>query len=123
MEIAIQLDPLLLRPQRISKKKPARQEDGIAKITTILVLAHQIERAVEQGRARSYADVARSLGLTRARLTQIMALLLLAPSIQETILTQPDRVRHLSERQLRPITREVCWLEQTRQFEKLPARA
>ena len=123
MEIAIQLDPIALRPQRISKKKPARQEDAIPKITKILVLAHQIERAVEEGRARSYADVARSLGLTRARLTQIMALLLLAPSIQETILTRPDRVRHLSERQLRPITSEVCWLEQARQFEKLLARA
>ena len=123
MEITIQLDPLLLRPQRISKKKPARQEDAIAKITKLLVLAHQIERAVEEGRAGSYADVARSLGLTRARLTQIMALLLLAPSIQQTILTQPDRVRHLSERLLRPITREVGWPEQARRFEKLLARA
>jgi hypothetical protein len=38
----------------------------------LLALAYAIERAVEDGRFGSVAEVARALGLTRARLSQVM---------------------------------------------------
>ncbi len=38
----------------------------------MLALAYAIEAAVEDGRFRSVAEVARALGLTRARLSQVM---------------------------------------------------
>jgi hypothetical protein len=51
-----------------------------------LALAHWIERAVEAGQVAGYADVARALGLTQSRITQITALLGLSPTMQERIL-------------------------------------
>jgi hypothetical protein len=41
---------------------------------------------IERGEVRDYADLARLGYVTRARLTQIMNLLLLAPDIQERVL-------------------------------------
>jgi len=46
---------------------------------------------VDQGEMRDYADVARLGYVTRARLTQIMNLLLLAPDIQEALLDYNSR--------------------------------
>lgn len=52
----------------------------------LLALAHAIERATEDGLA-ARAHLARCLGLSRARLTQVAALMFLAPDIQEQIAT------------------------------------
>lgn len=51
-----------------------------------LALAHWIDRAVESGQVASYGEVARALGLTESRVTQITALLGLSPVMQEGIL-------------------------------------
>jgi len=51
-----------------------------------LALAHWVERAVEDGRASSYGEVARALGLTESRITQVTALLGLSPGVQERVL-------------------------------------
>jgi len=51
-----------------------------------LALAHWIERAVEDGRVASYGEVARALGLTESRITQVTALLGLSPAAQELVL-------------------------------------
>ena len=68
------------------------------------------------GGARSDSpEAARRLGLTRARVTQIVNLTLLAPAIQEPILDLPpvtsgrDRI---TERTLRPIVTEPAWERQ-----------
>lgn len=53
--------------------------------------------------------------MTRARVTQIMNLLLLAPAIQEEILFLPRVIRGrdpVTERQLRPIAAAPGWREQ-----------
>ncbi len=67
--------------------------------------------------------MAHQLAVTRARITQLVNLLLLSPQIQGTILIEPHRVQHLSERQLRPITEEPDWQKQSEMFQKLLARA
>jgi len=64
------------RPRRTRTDRLARQ----------LALAHWIERAVDAGQVASYGDVARALGLTESRITQITALLGLSPAMQERIL-------------------------------------
>ena len=43
----------------------------------MLALAHYVERLVEQGTVASYADAARQLGVSRARMSQILNLLTL----------------------------------------------
>ena len=55
-------------------------------LDTALALAHHVDRLVEAGDLPDYAAAARALGVTRARLSQLQALLLLAPEIQERVL-------------------------------------
>ncbi len=74
-----------------------------------LALAHLVERLVAEGAVADYAQAARLLGLTPARLTQIVNLTLLGPRIQEAILTGETAA---SERQVRATLREVEWGEQ-----------
>lgn len=75
----------------------------------VLALAHRIEELVETGVVEDYASVARTLGLMRARLTQIMSLTLIAPRIQERLLIGD---LHTTERALRPVCRQPQWDKQ-----------
>jgi alkylated DNA nucleotide flippase Atl1 len=68
---------------------PAARPHGRARAPRLarqLALAHWIERAIESGEVASYGAVARALGLTQPRVTQVMGLLLLSPAIQERVL-------------------------------------
>ena len=69
-------------PRRARSERLARQ----------LALAHWIERAIEAGEVASYGDVARRLGLTQPRITQVMSLLFLPPEMQERVLLGTGRV-------------------------------
>ena len=71
-----------------------------------LALAHAIERQLADDTVPSYAGVARILGLTRARLTQVINLLHLSPTLQAAILL--GRLRG-SERALRSLSRSPDW--------------
>ncbi len=51
-----------------------------------LALAYLIERLIEEGKLKGYAEAAARLGLTRARLTQVMDMLLLPTDAQEQLL-------------------------------------
>ncbi len=61
----------------------------VLRVARLLAFAHQIEGRVRYGEYRDLADAARKLGITRARVTQIVNLTMLAPEIQEAILTWP----------------------------------
>jgi hypothetical protein len=80
-----------------------------------LALAHEIERRIRAGELDDLAQAARVFGLTRARVTQITNLLLLAPAIQEAILAMPP-IGHgrdtITERTLRTIVAEPVWERQ-----------
>lgn len=49
-----------------------------------LALAYYMERAIEAGLIKDYADAARRVGVTRARLTQILDLLVM--TVEERVL-------------------------------------
>jgi hypothetical protein len=51
-----------------------------------MALAHKLDAMVRSGEIRDYAQLARLGHISPARLTQIMALLHLAPAIQEYVL-------------------------------------
>jgi len=87
----------------------------VRRIVRLLALAHDIERRVRSGELDDLAAVARAYGLTRARVTQITNLTLLAPVIQEEILAMgPVTVGRdsISERSLRAILAEPAWATQ-----------
>ncbi|MFH0899223.1 MAG: hypothetical protein V2A73_01210 [Pseudomonadota bacterium] len=85
-----------------------------ARIAIMLALAHKLEDAIQRGIVRDRAEVARRLGFTRARVTQLMDLMLLAPDIQERILEAEsvDGIEPMSERELRRVLRSLDWSEQ-----------
>jgi hypothetical protein len=79
-----------------------------------LALAHRLQRMLDAGRARNRADLAAKLGFSRARVTQIMNLLWLAPDIQEEILfsVSPTGRDVVTTRDVRAIVRVMDWGEQ-----------
>jgi hypothetical protein len=87
-----------------------------------MALAIRFEKLVRDGAVRDYADLARLGNVSRARLTQIMNLLHLAPDIQEAILFLPRTDRGfdpISERQIRRVTAELDWRRQRRLWRDL----
>jgi len=93
-----------------------------ARIARQLALAYALQRRVDTGEFADYADMARALGFTRARVTQIMDLLLFAADIQEEILFLeiPPGTQPLSERALRDrVLKSLDWAEQRRLWQAI----
>ena len=96
---------------------PERSPGRLPRVVLQLALAHEIDRRLRTGELSDLATVARRAGLTRARITQILGLLLLAPDIQEALLSLPCFTRGrdpLPERALRPLVAEPDWAAQRR---------
>ena len=100
------------------KPEPVRRP---AKIARMLALAHHLQNAIDRGLVADRAAVARKLGLTRARVTQLLDLLLLAPDLQEAVLAMEavDGVEPMAERTLRSVAHAGAWGEQRAVWAKL----
>lgn len=110
----------LARAERRKKPEPVVAAPvGPSPAARTLALAHHVERLVEAGEIDSYAEAARALGLTRARLTQVMNLLLLAPEVQERVLTGELRA---TERALRGVVGEAEWGRQETRLQQQASR-
>ena len=98
----------------------------IPRVARLMALAIKFERLLNEGAVRDQAELAELGHVTRARMTQIMNLLHLAPDIQEAILFLPrttsgrDPIR---ESHIRPIVAEVDWRRQRRMWKKLRGSA
>jgi len=92
-----------------------------ARVAIMLALAHKIQNAIDRGAVQDRAEVARRLGLSRARLTQLIDLTLLAPDIQERILFAEavDGVEPATECRLREVLRKDTWADQRMAFAQL----
>jgi hypothetical protein len=91
----------------------------IPRITRLMALAIKFQAMVDRGEVRDYADIARLGYVSRARLTQIMNLLLLAPDIQEELLSltlNPGASQPAAEQQIRRVISAVDWCEQRRRW-------
>ena len=91
---------------------------AVSRIARLMALAIRFNRLLRAEEFRDYAELARLGRVTRARMTQIMKLLDLAPDIQEQILFLPH-LKGLNERNLRPIVRRIDWAEQRPIFQKI----
>jgi hypothetical protein len=89
----------------------------VPRVAKLLALAIHFEQLIRDGVVADQAELARHGQVTRARVTQIMDLLNLAPEIQEQIIdlgVSDQDGRQISERQLRPIAATTCWQKQWR---------
>jgi hypothetical protein len=94
----------------------------VPRVARLLALALRWDQLVRDGRIASYAELAALGQVSRARITQIMNLLLLAPDIQEHLLfaTRPERGRDpIPLGQLQPLARIPDWGEQRRLWQAL----
>ena len=91
-------------PGRGTPKRP--QEPKIPRVAELLRKAIEWQALLKSGEVATQAAIARREGLTRARVTQTLGLLRLAPAIQHHILSMPTTVGRptISERILRSIT-------------------
>lgn len=94
----------------------------VPRIARLMALAIRFEGLLAGGEVNDYADLARLGHVTRARVTQIMNLLNLAPDIQEELLFLPpveagrDTIK---EWQVRPIAAEPDWRKQRKGWRTL----
>lgn len=97
----------------------------IPRISRLMALAIRFEQLIRDGVVKDQADLARLAQITRARVTQIMDLLLLAPEIQEEILFLPVVMAGydpVTERTLRMIGNSSNWKRQIEEWKSgLPA--
>ena len=116
VEVAIPLRPRHHRASPGPQIAPAVGSPGpprIPRVTRLMALAIKFQDMVDRGEVRDYADLARLGYVTRARLTQIMNLLLLAPDLQEQLLLSPALIE---ERRLREVVMLVEWRQQRQHF-------
>jgi hypothetical protein len=124
-EVSYQLEWSVWREER-RKGESASQPEGVSslaipRMARLLALAIRLDRQIREQAIRDYAEVARRGRVTRARVTQIMKLLDLAPDIQEEILFLAPGAG-VNERKLRPVADTIHWDEQRRLFQKITGR-
>jgi hypothetical protein len=94
---------------------PERPKGRLPRITRYMALAIYYEDLIRQGHVHDYAEIATLGHVTRARVTQIMNLRLLAPDLQERLLFLIRIVGGrdvLCLRRLQPIALESDWHKQ-----------
>ena len=112
---------LPLRQRRCAE--PRKPIDGIQRlsdrpriprIVRLMALALKFQDMVDRGEVRDYADMARLGYVTRARMSQIMNLLLLAPDIQEALLFVEESAdgSTITEHEVRRIAAAMAWPDQ-----------
>lgn len=104
---------------------PERPVGRVPRISRLMALAIHFDAMLSRGDIEDYAALARLGQVTRARITQIMNLALLAPDIQEEILFLPTITRGrdvLKAAALQPLARVPDWQRQREQWAELRAQ-
>jgi hypothetical protein len=107
-------------PPKVRDRKPPKAP-RTPRVVELLHKALEWKTLLESGQIHNQAAIARREGITRARVTQVMCLLRLAPDIQQHVLSMPDMLLRpaITERVLRPIARVADLGEQASLFERL----
>lgn len=105
------------------KPRPVPATEGrVPRITRLMALAIKFEGYVRDGVVKDYAELARLGHVTRARLTQIMDLNLLAPDIQEAILDLPRTVEGrdgVTLKEILPMSHVAKWGDQRAKWRQI----
>lgn len=111
--------PVLLQPGPAPAPVPRAR---IPRISRLVALAHRFQHLLDTREVASMAELAKLGHVTRARITQIMDLLLLAPDIQEALLFLPGAEQGrdpITLRELRYVCQPPVWAEQRARWAEL----
>lgn len=98
----------------------------VPRVSRLMALAIKFDGLVKSGAVKDYAELARLGKVTRARMTQVMNLLMLAPDLQEQLLFLPktlsgrDPIKLLD---LQPVAAELNWRRQRARWAAVVATA
>jgi hypothetical protein len=110
----------LVQTPETTPQEPRRGR--LPRITRLMALAIHFDGLIQSGAVRNYSELARLGNVTRARMTQIMNLLMLAPEIQEELLFLP-RVEqgrdHLILQDLQDVAATSGWRDQKKIWKSL----
>ena len=105
-----------------SGEAPVQPVGRVPRVARFMALAIRFEQLIRDGQITDFAELARLGHVTRARITQIMNLRLLAPDIQELLLFLP-RIEQgrdpIHIRQLQAIALVPDWRKQRRMWNSL----
>lgn len=103
------------------RPEPVGQPVGRSpRVARLVALAHKLEARVRFGEVNDYAELAKLVNVSPARIAQIVILVQLAPDIQEYVLfLSSEHAGLISERELREIAREPLWDRQRALFQGL----
>jgi len=110
------------RSLQAGPEAPLPTPGRVPRVARFIALAIRFETLVRTGVVADYAELAELGHVSRARITQIMNLLLLAPDLQEELLFLPKTRRgrdpiHMA--QLQPIALTPDWGRQRRRWKEL----
>ena len=78
-----------------------------------MILAYQIQETLDRDNTTTAKQIAAWLNMTPPRISQILNLLFLSPSIQrEILLSNDEKIRALTEHKILSITKEIDWKKQ-----------
>jgi hypothetical protein len=104
---------------------PAPDPGRVPRVSRLMALALRFEGLLRDGVVRDYAALARLGHVSRARVSQVMGLLSLAPDLQEAVLFLPRTLRGrdpIPLWRLLPIAAALDWRKQRRLWAGLHGR-
>jgi hypothetical protein len=109
--------------KRIRRGPKSATVDCVPRVAKLMALAIRFDELISYGTVTDQAELARIGQVTRARLTQIMNLLSLAPTIQEQLLflsaDAADPHGAITERHLRRVSAPVDWSTQRKLLRRM----
>jgi hypothetical protein len=91
--------------------------ERVPRVARLMALAIYFDQLLRDGVVADQAELARLGKVTRARVTQILDLSNLTPSIQDALLLRPHH--GITERKLRPVAALADWRQQERLWERI----
>lgn len=111
-----------IKPASEAPDQKPKRRGKIPRVTRLMALAIQFNEMLRSGEARDATELAMLYDITQPRMSQIRALALLAPDIQEAILNLPAETEGrspITEKLLRPMCSEIDFDRQREMWRRL----
>jgi hypothetical protein len=120
LRLEFEVDLKQVRPLNKWHKEVEIEKEPV--VRRMLILAHQIQQLVNEGKIKHPREACKWLNLSVTRMVQTMNTLFLCPTIQNEILsTNTPATNALTEFKIRPLLKEVLWKNQLAQWQTLIA--
>src|SRR6516164_9640495 len=110
------------KEQRSDAASASLPAGRVPRVARLMALALRLDELVRTGQVASYSALAALGHVTRARVSQILSLLSLAPDIQEALLFLPPTLRGRDPillADLMPLASQIDWRKQRRLWRRL----